>query len=96
MWRSPDGKATYAIAHASAGTGCGDFFGELAIVYRFDGGTATSLGELALGTREPGVVVDTNKDGLPEIAGVAHQWAWAGKAYEPAYELDLGFRDCGC
>jgi hypothetical protein len=96
VWRSPDGKATYAIAYASAGTGCGDFFGELAIVYRFDGGTPTSLGELALGSREPDVVVDTNKDGLPEIAGVAHQWAWAGKAYEPAYELDLGFRDCGC
>jgi len=96
LWRSPDGKATYAIVHARAGNGCGDFFGDLAIAYRLDGGKPVSLGQLEVGDRGPSVVVDTNRDGVPEIAGVASQWAWTGKTYQPAYDLDLGFRDCGC
>lgn len=96
LWRSPDGKTTYAIAAARAGEGCGDFAGELAVVYDVSAGAPKLVGALPATGVFPDVVVDTNGDGRPEIAADTVLWAWAGKGYDVAYQLDLGFRDCGC
>jgi hypothetical protein len=97
VWKSPDGKQTYVLVAARAGNGCGDFSGELALLYRAAKGKLEELAELPVGTGPIARhLLDTNRDGHPEVAGHAALWAWDGAAYASVYELDLGFRDCGC
>lgn len=97
VWKSPDGKQTYVLVAARAGNGCGDFSGELALLYRVARGNLEVVAELPVGTGPIArTLLDTNRDGHPEVAGHAVLWAWDGTAYSSVYELDLGFRDCGC
>ena len=97
VWKSPDGKQTYALIAARAGNGCGEFSGELALLYRVARGKLEQVAELPVGTGPIArILLDTNRDGHPEVAGHAALWAWDGTSYAPVYELDLGFRDCGC
>jgi molybdate transport system substrate-binding protein len=97
VWKSPDGKQTYVLVAARAGNGCGDFSGELALLYRVAKGALEELAELPVGTGPIArTLVDTNRDGHPEVAAAAALWAWDGESYSAVYELDLGFRDCGC
>jgi molybdate transport system substrate-binding protein len=96
VWRSRDGKHTYVLAGARAGDGCGDFSGALLVLYRVDKGALVPVGELGGAAFDGAVLVDTNRDGRPEVAAPAALWAWDGHSYASVYELDLGFRDCGC
>lgn len=96
VWAAPDG-ARWAVVAARAGAGCGDFGGELAALFALDGKGAREVAVLPVGAGPLArILVDTNRDGRPELAAHAALWAWDGKRYAPAYELDLGYRDCGC
>ncbi len=92
-WVGPAGDALVVVG-AKAGSGCGDFTNSLYAVYTSKAGGKPKL--LSLMSGMPSVAVDTDGDGVPELADASTIYVRDGDDYTELSTVDYGFADCGC
>jgi hypothetical protein len=98
----PDAGTRYVLLHAEAGSGCGDFRGELWAIWQVTGPLAKPTLVLLSGAERPGegfvpaVAVDLDGDGQPELVSPHRLLRREGKGYRTAVNLEPPFFDCPC
>ncbi|HTJ41489.1 MAG TPA: molybdate ABC transporter substrate-binding protein, partial [Kofleriaceae bacterium] len=96
VFASPDGKTRYAAAHAHAGSGCGDFEGELTALWLVDAhGALTAIGN-AGDVPFPRAITDVDRDGAIELLTDTDVFVPSGGGFTSARHLDLHDMDCPC
>lgn len=92
-WIAPGGDAVTVVG-ATAGIGCGQFYGSLYAVFTSKAGGPPVFHSLISGS--PSVAVDLDGDGVAELASDDTIWAVDGDTYSDVSTVDYGFGDCGC
>jgi ketosteroid isomerase-like protein len=97
------GSQRYVVVSGRAGSGCGDFLGELFAVFTDNGGALTLLSnpdDTYLGIES---LVDSDGDGTVEAIGavtdfsmVTGHYSLATTPLEPLSAISFPFNDCGC
>lgn len=108
MFREPASGRRFVAVTASAGVGCGDFYGELWALFEARDGTSLVL---LTDEHEPGVVVtpmgmfDADGDGKLEVVGQEVGWGHhgpdtlmrqVGTVYRETGYISLAYMDCPC
>lgn len=108
MFREPASGRRFVAVTASAGVGCGDFYGELWALFEARDGTSLVL---LTDEHEPGVVVtpmgmfDADGDGKLEVVGQEVGWGHhgpdtlmrqVGAVYRETGYISLAYMDCPC
>jgi molybdate transport system substrate-binding protein len=95
VFASPDGKTRYLAAHAHAGTGCGDFEGDVTALWQIDArGALTRVA--AHDAPFPRAITDVDGDGAVELLTDTDVYLVANGAVTPARHLDLHDYDGPC
>ena len=98
----PDAGTRYVLLHAEAGSGCGDFRGELWAIWQVTGPLAKPTLVLLSGAERPGegfvptVAVDLDGDGQPELVSPHRLLRREGQGYRTAVNIEPPFFDCPC
>jgi molybdate transport system substrate-binding protein len=96
VFASPDGKTRYLAAHAHAGTGCGDFEGELTALWLEDArGALTPVGSPG-DVPFPRAITDVDHDGAVELLTDTDVFVPQGGGFASVRHLDLHDYDCPC
>jgi molybdate transport system substrate-binding protein len=95
VFASPDGKTRYLAAHAHAGTGCGDFEGDVTVLWQVDErGALTRVA--AHDAPFPRAITDIDRDGSIELLTDTDVYVVANGGVTPARHLDLHDYDGPC
>jgi len=96
VFAAPGGGSRYLAVHAHAGSGCGDFEGDLAGVWRVDaGGKLTAVG--APGAAPfPQAIADVDRDGTIELLTATDVVVPTKGGFARAAHLALDPQDCPC
>jgi molybdate transport system substrate-binding protein len=96
LFAAPGGGTRYLAVRARAGTGCGDFEGALAALWRVDAaGKLTPVG--APGDAPfPRAITDVDRDGAVELLTATDVVVPTGAGFARAAHLALNEQDCPC
>jgi hypothetical protein len=96
------GGRTFVAVSAQEGDGCGDFEGELSVLFEDKGGKLTALPSPD-GSLDPSLLLDTDGDGAVEVVGkvddsrmMAGLYEAGASTMEPVIEVSFPNNDCGC
>jgi hypothetical protein len=97
------GGRTFAVVSATAGSGCGDFLGELVAIFEDQAGKLTLRSDPAQGFMRGDAIIDSDGDGKIELVGamadyrmMAGHFVPAATGFTPAIEVTFPNNDCGC
>ena len=97
------GANRYVVVSANEGSGCGDFLGQLAAVFAWDGRQARLVSNPDAGFLSIDALIDSDGDGALELIGaeadfstvIGHLTPSAG-GFATRSSVSFPFNDCGC
>ena len=97
------GDQRYVVVTANEGSGCGDFLGQLAAVFAWEGGQARLASNPDAGFLRIDALVDSDGDGKPELIGAEADFSTvighltpSGAGFATRSSVTFPFNDCGC